>query len=129
MMTPEYNNIFNEKYPLTVYLNAINLQKRIENKLSNVTFLEKGEGLNIRWFTSLYLVLKNLQSPVRPANNFEKQVEKFNMIDFQSITDSDIETALLNVRDAFRSLGGNDGVAKAKYFTDKIFELVNQNNV
>jgi len=117
----EYQKIFNSKYPLDTYHNAIILQNKIEKGLKRVDTLEKGEGLNIRYFVSLYLTL-NFKEKIVKHVNINKSIEYFNKIDFNSITDALIDKAIIEVSKIFRELGGTDGVAKAKYFTEKIID-------
>lgn len=120
----EYNKIFNSDYVLDTYLNAIQLQAKVEVGLKRAPSLEKGEGLNIRYFVSLYITLMNKHKFVKSAVNVGISIEHFNKIKFDEITDGNIDDAILKVVNIFRELGGTDGVAKAKYFTEKIIDFV-----
>ncbi len=116
----EYLNIFNEGYSLDTYLNAIKLQKSIESALLNSSILEKGEGLNIRYFVSLFTVLGMKKENYKIVSNVFKATEEFNRIKFSEINEDMINENIAIVLKIFRELGGTDGVAKAKYFTEKI---------
>lgn len=120
----EYHKIFNMDYPLEMYYNAIKLQSKIELGLKRANILEKGEGLNIRYFVSLYLTLLHKSKFVRTHVNVAISIEYFNKIDFDNIIENEIDNAIIKVVGIFRELGGTDGVAKAKYFTEKILDSV-----
>jgi hypothetical protein len=120
----EYNKIFNMTYPLETYYKAILLQSKIELGLKRAETLKKGEGLNIRYFVSLYLTLLNKAKFVKYHVNVEISLDYFNRIDLDNISEEHVDNAIVKVVGIFRELGGTDGVAKAKYFSEKIIENV-----
>ncbi len=121
----EYHSIFNEEYSLETYLNAIKLQKKIEHCLSNSELLNKGEGLNIRYFVSLCTVLNRKITVYKTVPNLLRATQEFNEIKLDEITDTEITNNIKIVLQIFRDFGGTDGVAKAKYFTDKLINYFN----
>lgn len=125
----EYQRIFNTDYHLDTYLSASSLQKRIEKGLVSASFLERGEALNIRWFVSMAIVLKQYTPPIRHTSNILSETVKFNSIDFSRITDEDILETIGMVSRIYRELGKSDAVAKSRAFTEKIIAYINDPSI
>lgn len=118
----EYYKIFSNNYDLSIYLKAIKLQKKIEDNLLKSTILMKGEGLNIRYFVSLYTILK-ARTKIINATDLLAITRDFIAMDIDNISDVILNENIEEVLKIFRKLGGTDGVAKAKYFTDDLINI------
>jgi hypothetical protein len=111
----DYKEIFNKDYDLDLYLKAYKIARLIEEKSSELTYLEKGDWLNIRYFVFAHFINRHINRDENMSN--DEYIDKFleTEFDFELINDSAEEVFKL-----FEEKGKTDGVAKAKYFTDEV---------
>ncbi len=116
----DYNMIFDQSYNLEGYYKIIMLQRRIEEILKNRAYLDKGDGLNIRYFVYMHFVLKNRTNKIASISNVKSYLDEFLTIDYNSISDTEIENSIKTVYELYATKGKTDGTAKAKHFTDDV---------
>lgn len=109
-----YYEIFNENYPINIYLSCINIMNSIEKFLkSDRANFDKKHRNNIRFYMAMYLsiILTNKLTP-EPAD--------LTKISLKSLDPFAYENALEQVYSAYTSLGGNDQTAKGAALKEEV---------
>lgn len=118
----DYNSIFNPSYNLEGYFKIISLQRRIEKLIKETKYLGKGDGLNIRYFVYLHVVLSNRLTKKKTVSDVPSYIEDLLESRFDILTDDSINDSIKTVYNIYSDHGKTDGTAKAKYFTDSVIE-------
>lgn len=114
----DYNKIFNSKYSLELYLNAVIISKRIEEKMKAMN-MQAGDILNTKFHVAMVTVAIN-------EDNTNVGWRKFQQIIVSNISDDLIEGCITMVRHIYSELGGNDKVAKGSKFVDAIKKALDE---
>lgn len=115
----DYIRIFNNKYPVQVYLNCIKLMKRVESFLRAHTdslHLSRKEINNIKFHLVMVLTM-TVSNKIHHI-----KVEDILQIDVEKISDDLIQEQALKVLDLYRNLGENDQVAKGPMFVQRLIQ-------
>lgn len=113
----DYKQIFSANYDLKGYLKIIQVQRAIERELKEKPYLDKGDGLNIRYFTYLFFVLIQRRNPKKSVVDVKAYFDEF--IEMQ-IDDSLIVSSIKSVFEIYENKGKTDGTAKSKAFSDAV---------
>ncbi|MGE4319470.1 MAG: AIPR family protein [Deferribacterales bacterium] len=122
----DYGKIFNTEYDLEGYLRIIKLQRRIEHVLSETSYLERGDKLNIRYFVYLHFVLKVRSNQQKIVKRVKEYFQEFSLINFEQYDDKSLMESIDKVYGIYCALGKSDATAKGKTFTDKVIEDIIQ---
>jgi len=115
----DYKQIFNQEYDLKGFLKLIQVQRILEEALKGSSFLEKGEGLNIRYFVYMHFVLSQRANQKEKILNPKEYLDDF--IDME-LDNNQIEDSISSVYKIFTDLGKTDGIAKSKTFTEAVIK-------
>ena len=113
----DYVLIFNNKYPVQVYLTCIKLMRRVEEFLricSDSLQISRKDTNNIKF----HLVMLVTMDVTNKCKNI--RVEDLLVIDVGSISDELIQDMANRVLDVYRQLGANDQVAKGPTFVQQL---------
>lgn len=102
-----YSEIFLDKFPVDLYVNAALLFRRTRAALRTRSEMTPSDRTNLRFYVLYWLVASATRS-VKPK---PEQVAKLNP---DQITDNEIEAAINAVSTPFIDLGRNDSVAKGR---------------
>ena len=105
----EYEKVFNEKYPITVYPKAALLLRQCETYLANDKALSRKDRNNLRFF----LVRRAL---ILAASKLNPGVQDLADISEKSFTKELFDRAFGEVLENYLGLGGSDQVAKGADF-------------
>ncbi len=117
----DYLRIFNDNYPIEIYLKAIKIFKRIEKVLKTdypeLTSTKLGD---IKFHVCMYFVLSELKST-------SPRITEIITINPDSIDTEEIKNYINEVIVVYESLGGTNKVAKSKEFVKELFILISDN--
>lgn len=111
-----YEQIFNKKYPLSLYLNSYLILKKCTELLRNYEFKSKRDFNNVIYHSAMAVVL-NLAIIDEKQNNIPKFVGDF---DNNRITEEYFDEIFDLVWKEYKNLGGNDTTAKGTDFVTNI---------
>ena len=117
----DYLRIFNEKYPIEIYLKAIQLFKKIEKVLKNeyteLTSIKMGD---IKFHVCMYTVMSKLRTTTPRINDIiTLDIEKFEI--------EELKNFINEVVVVYETLGGNNKTAKSKQFVTELQILIGEN--
>ncbi|MBS7441116.1 AIPR family protein [Enterobacter sp. 120016] len=115
-----YEQIFNKKYQLSLYLNSYLILKRCSELLKEYQFESKRDFNNVIYHISMAVVLKIAGSGVS-KKNMPGFVSDFELRD---ITVPLFDEVFHIVWDEYSRLGGDDNVAKGTVFVENIINLI-----
>ena len=99
-----YANIFSDKHPVKLYVNCARVMKKLDDFLTLYP-LTQGEKNNIIFHTAMYAVARTFRIAKPKAGNIAD-------MDIDQLTDEMMEQCFDKVQEVYKSLGGNDKVAK-----------------
>ncbi|GAB3803043.1 hypothetical protein GCM10028819_32330 [Spirosoma humi] len=113
----EYTTIFNERYPVQLYLSCINIMRFIEETLKSFVddiLLSRKDINNIKFHVAMVTVMHQ-------AKNTENvKVEDILLIDTSQLDRNEIQQHLFKVLHIYMDLGGTDQVSKGPIFTQTL---------
>lgn len=115
-----YEQIFNKKHQLSLYLNSYLILKRCSELLKEYDFDSKRDFNNVIYHVSMAVVLK-LAGPCGLKNKMPGFISDF---DIKSITYDIFHETFTIVWAEYVKLGGDDNVAKGTVFVENITKLV-----
>jgi len=101
----DYSQIFSDQHPMSLYINAAELLRRVQAVLRIRSEMTQRDRTNLRFYV-LYWLVASIVNSVKPT---PRQVADLNR---DQVTDDDIEAAIDAVWTPFKDLGGDDNVAK-----------------
>jgi hypothetical protein len=115
----DYIKIFNEKYPIQIYLTSIKLMKRVEERIrikSDEFSLERKDINNIKFHLAMQIsmLLTN-----KKANIDASDIE---MININILSDEMIDLELNGVIKSYKNNGGDDQTAKGREFVKDLID-------
>ena len=111
-----YGQIFNDGFPVKVYVVSGEMKKRVDSRLREKSDLSSADRNNVS-----YHVLTRLAA--RISNKAKPSVEDMAKVDLASITESAIDGALSEVLPIYNELGSTGSVAKGREFAAKVRDL------
>lgn len=113
-----YEQIFNKKYPLSLYLNSYLILKRCTELLKAYSFDSKRDFNNVIYHTAMAVVLK-LAIADEKQNNIPRFVSGFDSV---RITDEYFRDVFSLVLNEYQKLGADDTAAKGTDFVTNIIK-------
>lgn len=116
----DYQKVFNNKYPLDLYLICATILKTCENYLKENGLLAK-DIINLKYHLAFYAVrLYTKSTTLNPTQVASIQQKKLN--------NNLLERTLKQVQSIYHELGGNDQVSKSQEFVDVLFTQLDKEN-
>ncbi|MCQ8597513.1 AIPR family protein [Klebsiella pneumoniae] len=113
-----YEQIFNKKYPLSLYLNSYLILKRCTELLKAYSFDSKRDFNNVIYHTAMAVVLK-LAIADKKQSNMPRFVSGFDSV---RITDEYFRDVFSLVLNEYQKLGADDTAAKGTDFVTNIIK-------
>lgn len=111
-----YNQIFSEKFPISIYVVAGEMKKSVDDHLRRISTLESADRNNL-----LYHVLTRLS--VRLTKKLKPSVDDLSKLTAADITGQSINDSLYDVFPIYQELGADGRTAKGTDFSVRVREL------
>ncbi len=110
----KYEEIFNSKYPVPMYLKAVRMMKRVEEQIrhqTDVLSLSCEDVNNVKFHVAMAV------TTVLAGRTSDMRVSDIVNIDLNSLTDKFLNEHIAGIVKLYRELGGTDKVAKGPQLT------------
>ncbi|HBF38231.1 MAG TPA: hypothetical protein DDW50_13025 [Firmicutes bacterium] len=116
----DYQKVFNDKYPLNLYLVSAIILKSCENYLREKELLAK-DIINLKYHLAFYVI----RLYTKTASLSPEQVTSVQLDRLDNIL---LEKSLKEIQFIYHELGGNDQVSKSHEFVEVLFTQLGEGN-
>ncbi len=101
----EYSRVFSDKYPIGVYTKMAELVRRVDLALKKETEIRARDRANLRFYVLFWLAVVLIKC-------LEPRPSDIARLDVKSVKETEVGSAIHEVRKLYKKLGENDQVAK-----------------